>query len=107
MRLSETDIHRYSVLCEQSNYFVAFCHCYFQIEVIPNARLQQLRDLEAIASSRREVGPCGGFSNQYACMCDFHGLTYREEVAWDVDNIYVALNTRELSLKDFEYLDQK
>lgn len=40
-------------------------------------------------------------------MCDFHGMTYREEVAWDVDNIYVALNTRELSLKDFEYLDQK
>lgn len=66
-----------------------------------------MRDLEAIASSRREVGPCGGFSNQYACMCDFHGLTYREEVAWDIDNIYVALNTRELSLKDFEYLDQK
>lgn len=95
------------MLYGQSNYFVACYHCYFQIEVIPNVRLQQLRDLEAIASSRREVGPCGGFSNQYACMCDFHGLTYREEVAWDVDNIYVALNTRELSLKDFEYLDQK
>ncbi|KAJ8965493.1 hypothetical protein NQ314_004081, partial [Rhamnusium bicolor] len=82
-------------------------HIIRKIEVIPNTRLQQLRDLEAIASSRREVGPCGGFSTQYACMCDFHGMTYREEVAWDVDNIYVSLNTRELSLKDFEYLDQK
>ncbi|CAH1101078.1 unnamed protein product [Psylliodes chrysocephalus] len=82
-------------------------HIIRKIEVIPNTRLQQLRDLEAIASSRREVGPCGGFSNQYACMCDFHGMTYREEVAWDIDNIYVSLNTRELSLKDFEYLDQK
>ncbi|KAJ8919981.1 hypothetical protein NQ315_006511 [Exocentrus adspersus] len=82
-------------------------HIIRKIEVIPNSRLQQLRDLEAIASSRREVGPCGGFSTQYACMCDYHGMTYREEVAWDVDNIYVALNTRELSLKDFEYLDQK
>lgn len=82
-------------------------HIIKKIEVIPNTRLQQLRDLEAIASSRREVGPCGGFSTQYACMCDYHGMTYREEVAWDVDNIYVALNTRELSLKDFEYLDQK
>jgi hypothetical protein len=79
----------------------------FQIDVIPNTRLQQLRDLEAIASSRREVGPCGGFSTQYACMCDYHGMTYREEVAWDVDNIYVSLNTRELCLKDFDYLDQK
>ncbi|KAG5893782.1 hypothetical protein JTB14_005447 [Gonioctena quinquepunctata] len=82
-------------------------HIIRKIDVIPHTRLQQLRDLEAIASSRREVGPCGGFSNQYACMCDFHSLTYREEVAWDIDNIYVSLNTRELSLKDFEYLDQK
>ena len=40
-------------------------------------------------------------------MCDYHGMTYREEVAWDVDNIYVSLNTRELCLKDFDYLDQK
>ncbi|KAL1518277.1 hypothetical protein ABEB36_001921 [Hypothenemus hampei] len=82
-------------------------HIIKKIEVIPNTRLQQLRDLEAIASSRREVGPCGGFSTQYACYCDFHGMTYREEVAWDVDNIYFSLNTHELNLKDFEYLDQK
>ncbi|CAH1367520.1 unnamed protein product [Tenebrio molitor] len=82
-------------------------HIIKKIDVIPNTRLQQLRDLEAIASSRREVGPCGGFSTQYACMCDYHGMTYREEVAWDVDNIYVSLNTRELCLKDFDYLDQK
>lgn len=26
--------------------------------------------------------PCGGFSTQYAWMCDLHGLPYREEVAW-------------------------
>lgn len=28
------------------------------------------------------AGPCGGFSTQYAWMCDLHGLPYREEVAW-------------------------
>jgi hypothetical protein len=28
------------------------------------------------------VGPCGGFSTQYAWMCDLLGLPYREEVAW-------------------------
>ncbi|XP_066256338.1 F-actin-uncapping protein LRRC16A isoform X2 [Euwallacea similis] len=82
-------------------------HIIKKIEVIPSTRLQQLRDLEAIASSQREVGPCGGFSTQYACYCDYHGMTYREEVAWDIDNIYFSLNTRELNLKDFEYLDQK
>jgi len=26
--------------------------------------------------------PCGGFSTQYAWMCDLHNLPYREEVAW-------------------------
>lgn len=78
-----------------------------KIEVIPTSRLQQLRDMEAVGSSIREVGPCGGFSTQYACMCDYHNMPYREEVAWDVDNIYVSLNTRELCLKDFEHLDQK
>ncbi|XP_076263586.1 capping protein regulator and myosin 1 linker 1 leucine rich repeat protein isoform X1 [Rhynchophorus ferrugineus] len=82
-------------------------HIIRKVEVIPSSRLQQLRDLEAIASSRREVGPCGGFSTQYACYCDYHGMTYRDEVAWDIDNIYFSLNTRELNLKDFEYLDQK
>lgn len=28
------------------------------------------------------VGPCGGFSTQYAWMCDLLGLPYREEVSW-------------------------
>lgn len=83
-----------------------FIICVFKIEVIPSARLQQVQDLEVVASGR-EVGPCGGFSTQYACMCDYHNMPYREEVAWDVDNIYVALNTRELCLKDFDHLEQK
>ncbi|KAK4872636.1 hypothetical protein RN001_014665 [Aquatica leii] len=77
-----------------------------KIDVIPNTRLQQLRDVEVLTTTR-EVGPCGGFSTQYACMCDFHNMPYREEVAWDVDNIYVTLNTRELCLKDFDHLEQK
>lgn len=77
------------------------------IDVIPASRLQVLRDIEAVGSNIREVGPCGGFSTQYACMCDFHNMPYREEVAWDVDNIYVSLNTRELALKDFDQFEQK
>lgn len=73
--------------------------------MIPSSRLQSLRDNEV--STGRGVGPCGGFSTQYACMCDFHAVPYREEVAWDVDTIYLSHDTRELSLKDFEHLDQK
>ncbi|XP_034476307.1 F-actin-uncapping protein LRRC16A isoform X1 [Drosophila innubila] len=58
-------------------------------------------------SDPRNVGPCGGFSAQYACMCDFHGVPYREEVAWDVDTIYLSHDTRLLNLRDFDHLEPK
>ncbi|XP_017078374.1 F-actin-uncapping protein LRRC16A isoform X4 [Drosophila eugracilis] len=58
-------------------------------------------------SDPRNVGPCGGFSAQYACMCDFHGVPYREEVAWDVDTIYLSHDTRVLNLRDFDHLEPK
>ncbi|OTF84105.1 hypothetical protein BLA29_005305, partial [Euroglyphus maynei] len=51
--------------------------------------------------------PCGGFSNQYACFCDYYGVPYREDVAWDIDTIYAAHNNTELSILDFEHLDLK
>ncbi|XP_054736455.1 F-actin-uncapping protein LRRC16A isoform X3 [Anastrepha obliqua] len=55
----------------------------------------------------RSVSPCGGFSTQYACMCDFHGVPYREEVAWDIDTIYLSHDTRVLNLRDFDHLEPK
>uniref|UniRef100_A0A1A9Z7G3 CARMIL C-terminal domain-containing protein n=1 Tax=Glossina pallidipes TaxID=7398 RepID=A0A1A9Z7G3_GLOPL len=58
-------------------------------------------------SDPRNVGPCGGFSTQYACMCDFHGVPYREEVAWDIDTIYLSHDTRILNLRDFDHLEPK
>ncbi|KAK3746399.1 hypothetical protein QZH41_018212, partial [Actinostola sp. cb2023] len=54
-----------------------------------------------------EVGPCGGFSKVYACMCNYYGSRYLEEVAWDVDTIYLTHNTKEFNLQDFDHLDQK
>ncbi|XP_066592906.1 F-actin-uncapping protein LRRC16A [Prorops nasuta] len=80
-----------------------------KIEVIPASRLQSIRgsDLARSTEATRNTGPCGGFSTQYACMCDLHGVLYREEVAWDVDTIYLSHDTRELNLRDFDHLDQK
>ncbi|XP_018349807.1 PREDICTED: F-actin-uncapping protein LRRC16A isoform X4 [Trachymyrmex septentrionalis] len=80
-----------------------------KIEVIPASRLQSIRGSELARSTEatRHTGPCGGFSTQYACMCDLHGVPYREEVAWDVDTIYLSHDTRELNLTDFDHLDQK
>ncbi|XP_034401871.1 F-actin-uncapping protein LRRC16A [Cyclopterus lumpus] len=54
-----------------------------------------------------DLGPCGGFSLQYWCVCDHLGLPYREEVQWDVDTIYLTQDTRELNLQDFIHLENR
>lgn len=55
----------------------------------------------------KDVGPCGGFSNQYAAVCDFLQVTFREEVAWDVDTIYFSHDSHEMCLQDFEHLEHR
>ncbi|KAM5202524.1 F-actin-uncapping protein LRRC16A isoform 1-T1 [Hipposideros larvatus] len=67
------------------------------------ASLQALWDSQTVA----EQGPCGGFSQMYACVCDWLGFPYREEVQWDVDTIYLTQDTRELNLQDFSHLDHR
>ncbi|XP_038135703.1 F-actin-uncapping protein LRRC16A isoform X1 [Cyprinodon tularosa] len=57
--------------------------------------------------SSADLGPCGGFSHQYWCVCDSLGLPYREEVQWDVDTIYLSQDTRELNLQDFVHLENR
>uniref|UniRef100_A0A669DZS1 F-actin-uncapping protein LRRC16A n=1 Tax=Oreochromis niloticus TaxID=8128 RepID=A0A669DZS1_ORENI len=67
------------------------------------AALQAIWDEQASA----DLGPCGGFSHQYWCVCDYLRQPYREEVQWDVDTIYLTQDTKELNLQDFVHLDNK
>ena len=54
-----------------------------RIEVSPVGRMENLSNLLRGSSNDSELSiPCGNFSRQYACMCDYYGLPYREEVAW-------------------------
>ncbi|XP_069769549.1 F-actin-uncapping protein LRRC16A-like isoform X3 [Narcine bancroftii] len=71
--------------------------------------LDRLSTVQALWDSQNiaEPGPCGGFSQMYACVCDWLGLPYREEVQWDVDTIYLTQDTRELNLQDFSHLDHR
>ncbi|XP_046651489.1 F-actin-uncapping protein LRRC16A-like isoform X2 [Daphnia pulicaria] len=79
-----------------------------RIEVSPVGRMENLSNLLRGSSNDSELSiPCGNFSRQYACMCDYYGLPYREEVAWDVDTIYMSHNSKELNLRDFDHLDPK
>ncbi|XP_059613846.1 F-actin-uncapping protein LRRC16A isoform X3 [Phlebotomus argentipes] len=77
-----------------------------KIDVQPTERETIFSD-ELRPSDPRNLGPCGGFSTQYACMCDYHGVPYREEVAWDIDTIYLSHDTRVLNLRDFDHLEPK
>ena len=82
-----------------------------KFDVEPNSRLDTVHDyvhsIEEKARTRLFDLPCGGFSKQYACFCDYYGVPFREEVSWDIDTIYAAHNNTELSILDFEHLDLK
>ncbi|XP_062418969.1 LOW QUALITY PROTEIN: uncharacterized protein LOC119195596 [Pungitius pungitius] len=48
-----------------------------------------------------------GFSDTYAALCDFNRMPVREEIQWDVDNIYCINNRREFNLQDFSHIDNR
>ncbi|XP_034036370.1 capping protein, Arp2/3 and myosin-I linker protein 3-like [Thalassophryne amazonica] len=50
---------------------------------------------------------CGGFSETYAALCDYNGISCKEEVQWDVDTIYHSQDSRELNLLDFSHLESR
>ncbi|XP_034735685.1 capping protein, Arp2/3 and myosin-I linker protein 2 [Etheostoma cragini] len=69
-------------------------------------RLRTLTDaIEEQLSSH--TASCGGFSDTYAALCDFNEMPLREEIQWDVDNIYCVNNWREFNLQDFNHLDSR
>uniref|UniRef100_A0A8C6P1T6 CARMIL C-terminal domain-containing protein n=1 Tax=Nothobranchius furzeri TaxID=105023 RepID=A0A8C6P1T6_NOTFU len=47
----------------------------------------------------------GGFSETYAALCDYNGISCKEEVQWDVDTIYHSQDNREFNLLDFSHLE--
>ncbi|NXX40449.1 CARL2 protein, partial [Tricholaema leucomelas] len=69
-------------------------------------RLRQMTDsLEEMLQS--SPGPCGGFSETYAALCDYNGFACRDEIQWDVDNIYHSQDCREFNLLDFSHLESR
>ncbi|NWI66667.1 CARL2 protein, partial [Todus mexicanus] len=69
-------------------------------------RILQITDsLEEMLQS--SPGPCGGFSETYAALCDYNGFAFREEIQWDVDNIYHSQDCREFNLLDFSHLESR
>ncbi|RXN17089.1 leucine-rich repeat-containing 16A [Labeo rohita] len=77
-----------------------------RLSMEPPERISTLQTLWENQSGS-EPGPCGGFSQQYRCVCDWFGVPYREEVQWDVDTIYLTQDTQELNLHDFSHLENR
>ncbi|NXH12439.1 CARL2 protein, partial [Bucco capensis] len=69
-------------------------------------RIRHITDsLEEMLQS--SPGPCGGFSETYAALCDYNGFAFREEIQWDVDNIYHSQECQEFNLLDFSHLESR
>ncbi|KAL7978876.1 hypothetical protein Chor_013365 [Crotalus horridus] len=76
-------------------------------EAKKNASPSLLSRIQGMTDSLEEAwkeSPCGGFSETYAALCDYSGLSAQEEIQWDVDNIYYARGCREFNLLDFNHL---
>ncbi|KAM3828818.1 capping protein, Arp2/3 and myosin-I linker protein 2 [Vipera latastei] len=76
-------------------------------DLLQNASPSLLARIQGMIDSLEEAwkeSPCGGFSETYAALCDYSGLSAQEEIQWDVDNIYHARGCREFNLLDFNHL---
>eukprot|EP01132_Coremiostelium_polycephalum_P006588 gene6588-8155_t len=51
--------------------------------------------------SQKELGPCGGFSRSYRCVSDFYGIPVRDDICWEIDNLYETNQIKELNLSDW------
>ncbi|XP_038562432.1 capping protein, Arp2/3 and myosin-I linker protein 2 isoform X2 [Micropterus salmoides] len=79
------------------------------LKTIPPDLQQRLLTLTGVIEEQlnSQPGPCGGFSDTYAALCDFNEMTFREEIQWDVDNIYYINKCRHFNLQDFSHLDSR
>ncbi|XP_041652225.1 capping protein, Arp2/3 and myosin-I linker protein 2 isoform X3 [Cheilinus undulatus] len=79
------------------------------LRTVPPDLQQRLVTLTGVIGEQlnSHPGPCGGFSDVYAAVCDFNEMPYREEIPWDVDNIYYTNNLRQFNLQDFSHLDSR
>ncbi|XP_058011396.1 capping protein, Arp2/3 and myosin-I linker protein 2 [Ahaetulla prasina] len=76
-------------------------------DLLQNASPSLLARIQGTTNSLEEAwkeSPCGGFSETYAALCDYSGLSVQKEIQWDVDNIYHTRGCREFNLLDFNHL---
>ena len=58
-----------------------------QVEVVPVKRIQAVLEMKPL--DYKDMGPCGGFSTQYACYCDYYNMPYRLPPTPEIKYFYV------------------
>ncbi|XP_013865709.1 leucine-rich repeat-containing protein 16A-like [Austrofundulus limnaeus] len=79
------------------------------LKTVPQDLQERLVTLTSVIEEQlnSQPAPCGGFSDTYAALCDFNEIPFREEIQWDVDNIYYKHNWSTFNLLDFSHLDSR
>ncbi|XP_020496693.2 capping protein, Arp2/3 and myosin-I linker protein 2 [Labrus bergylta] len=79
------------------------------LKTVPPDMQQRLIEQTGVIEEQlhNQPGPCGGFSETYAALCDFNEIRFREEIQWDVDNIYYTNNLKQFKLQDFSHLESR
>ncbi|EFA80322.1 hypothetical protein PPL_07153 [Heterostelium album PN500] len=49
----------------------------------------------------KEIGACFGFARTYRCVSDFYGIPVRDDICWEINNLYEANNIRDFNLSDW------
>ncbi|TNM87511.1 hypothetical protein fugu_005732 [Takifugu bimaculatus] len=55
----------------------------------------------------RHRGPVEASQRRTPALCDYNGISCKEEVQWDVDTIYHSQDNREFNLLDFSHLESR
>uniref|UniRef100_A0A672ZKB3 Capping protein regulator and myosin 1 linker 2 n=1 Tax=Sphaeramia orbicularis TaxID=375764 RepID=A0A672ZKB3_9TELE len=79
------------------------------LKTMPCDLQQRLQTLTSVIEKQMnaQLGSCGGFSDTYAALCDFNEMPFREDIQWDVDNIYYVHKWTCFNLQDFSHLDNR
>ena len=65
----------------------------YKLDVSPNSRL---RDIEIPEQA------LDGFISTYKSLCNFHGHDVRDDICWDMENLFIPGNIKEFNLREFE-----
>ncbi|KAG8003445.1 Capping protein, partial [Nibea albiflora] len=95
--------HQVIIDTDKSSYSLSPSICHSDSDLSEGSRKYSPSSETSVETQRA----CGGFSETYSALCDYNGISCKEEVQWDVDTIYHSQDNREFNLLDFSHLESR